>query len=103
MRFYPISSGVISLDGIDINQYDKDIYNSLIGWVSQDPITFSGTIEDNIKLGNPNATIGEVEAAAKVNNNNKINSFKNTSISIKKNFIFIVFFFLFVIIFCFYL
>jgi ABC-type bacteriocin/lantibiotic exporter with double-glycine peptidase domain len=39
---------------------------SNIGYVGQEPVLFSGTIKENITKGNPNATMEEVEAAAKV-------------------------------------
>lgn len=61
MRFYDIYKGSIKIDGIDIRDYDLHTLRSQIGLVSQDVFLFSGTVLDNIRYGNPNATIKEVE------------------------------------------
>ncbi|MHA1260105.1 MAG: ABC transporter ATP-binding protein [Candidatus Heimdallarchaeaceae archaeon] len=61
MRFYDIAKGSLKIDGIDIRQYDLRSLRSQIGLVSQDVFLFSGTVLDNIKFGNPNATLEEVE------------------------------------------
>ncbi len=61
MRFYDIYKGSIKIDGIDIRDYDLHNLRSQIGLVSQDVFLFSGTVLDNIRYGNPTATIKEVE------------------------------------------
>ncbi|MHA1667496.1 MAG: ABC transporter ATP-binding protein [Candidatus Heimdallarchaeaceae archaeon] len=61
MRFYDIAKGSLKIDEIDIRQYDLRSLRSQIGLVSQDVFLFSGTVLDNIKFGNPNATLEEVE------------------------------------------
>ncbi|MBQ9058111.1 MAG: ABC transporter ATP-binding protein [Atopobiaceae bacterium] len=65
MRFYDVDSGVIKLDGIDINKLDKDDLRAAFGMVLQDSWIFEGTIHDNIAYGKPNASHDELVAAAK--------------------------------------
>jgi ATP-binding cassette subfamily B protein len=64
MRFYDINSGSIKIDGVDIDEYDKNSLRSLIGMVLQDSWLFSDTIEENIRYGNLDATEDEVVDAA---------------------------------------
>lgn len=63
-RFYDVTSGSITIDGIDIRRYSRDSLRRTFGIVLQDTYLFSGTIRDNIKYGRPDATDAEVEAAA---------------------------------------
>ncbi len=63
-RFYEIDSGAILLDGRDIRDIDLMSYRSQFGIVLQDPFLFSGSIEDNIRYGKPDATQEEVLWAA---------------------------------------
>lgn len=65
-RFYDINSGSIRLDGIDIRNMKRETLRKHISMVLQDVWLFSGTIYDNIKYGNENATEKEVYDAAKV-------------------------------------
>ncbi len=67
-RFYDIQSGKIRYDGININKMKKDDLRRSLGVVLQDTHLFTGTIKDNIKYGNMNATDEEVIAAAKLAN-----------------------------------
>ncbi len=67
-RFYDPASGSISIDGIDIRDYTKESLRSHMGIVSQDTILFNDTVENNIRLGNPSATMEQVIAAAKIAN-----------------------------------
>lgn len=67
-RFYGIQSGKIRYDGININKMKKDDLRKSLGVVLQDTHLFTGTIKDNIKYGNMNATDEEVIAAAKLAN-----------------------------------
>lgn len=68
LRFYEPSSGNISLDGIELSEFDVSWLREQIGVVSQQPILFSGTIAENIRIGKPEATDEEVFAAAKLAN-----------------------------------
>ena len=64
MRFYDIDSGSIKIDGIDIEEYDKNSLRSLIGMVLQDSWLFSDTISNNILYGNLDAKTEEVIEAS---------------------------------------
>jgi ATP-binding cassette subfamily B protein len=64
-RFYEIQDGSIRIDGTDIRSLGYDGLRRRIGMVLQDTWLFSGTIYDNIKYGNDNATNEQVYAAAK--------------------------------------
>ena len=64
-RFYEVSSGSISIDGIDIQKMKVDFLRRNIGIVQQDVYLFAGTIMENIRYGRPNATDDEVFEAAK--------------------------------------
>ena len=64
MRFYDIDSGSIKIDGVDIDEYDKNSLRSLIGMVLQDSWLFSDTISNNIQYGNLEATNEEITYAA---------------------------------------
>jgi len=67
MRFYDVSSGRISIDGIDIRDIRIDDLRKLFGIVTQDSILFNDTVYNNITLGT-NATKEEVIEAAKIAN-----------------------------------
>ncbi len=64
-RFYDVSEGAITIDGIDIRDVTQDSLRSQIGIVLQETNLFTGTIRDNIAFGRPEATMDEVESAAK--------------------------------------
>ncbi|WP_313094816.1 ABC transporter ATP-binding protein [Empedobacter sp.] len=64
-KFYQPNSGKILLDGIDLEEYDTQFLRDNIGLVLQKNHIFNGTIEENIRYGNVNATFGEIEDAAK--------------------------------------
>ena len=64
MTFYDINSGSIKIDGIDIEEYDKDSLRSHIGMVLQDSWLFSDTISNNIRYGNLDASDDEIIDAA---------------------------------------
>ena len=65
-RFYDINKGQILIDGIDIRDVTLKSLRQQMGIMLQDSFIFSGTIMDNIRYGNLNATDEEVIAAAKV-------------------------------------
>ena len=64
-RFYEITGGEISLDGINIKRIKKSSLRAQIGIVQQDVFLFAGTIRENIAYGKPNATDAEIEQAAR--------------------------------------
>ena len=64
-RFYEITGGEISLDGINIKHIKKSSLRSQIGIVQQDVFLFAGSIRENIAYGKPNATDAEIEQAAR--------------------------------------
>lgn len=65
LRFYDCSHGAIKLDDVDIKDLRLADLREFLGVVPQDPVIFSGTIMDNILLGDPEAKIDEVKRAAK--------------------------------------
>ena len=67
-RFYDPTEGEILLDGQELTSINLKWLRSKIGIVSQEPVLFFGTIEDNIRFGKPDATDEEVIAAAKMAN-----------------------------------
>ena len=64
-RLYEPKSGEVIIDGHNVNSVTQHSLRRQIGVVPQDPFLFSGTIEDNIRFGNPDATHDEVVQAAK--------------------------------------
>ncbi|MEG0189514.1 MAG: ABC transporter ATP-binding protein, partial [Algoriella sp.] len=64
-KFYQPNSGKILLDGINLEEYDTQYLRDNIGLVLQKNHIFNGTIEENIRYGNINATFDEIEDAAK--------------------------------------
>lgn len=67
-RFYDIEDGKIRYDGININKIKKDDLRRSLGMVLQDTNLFTGTIKENIRYGNPEATDEEIIEAAKLAN-----------------------------------
>ncbi len=65
-RLYDVTKGRILIDGVDIRDLKQKTLRSLIGFVPQKGILFSGSVRDNIALGNPKMSLAEVEKAAKV-------------------------------------
>ena len=70
-RFYEITQGSITIDGVDIRDYSRDSLRSNFGIVLQDTYLFSGTIKENIMYGKEDATDLEIIYAAKVANAHK--------------------------------
>jgi ABC-type multidrug transport system fused ATPase/permease subunit len=64
-RFYDVTSGSIEIDGIDVRQISHESLAHRMGVVLQEPFLFSGTVAENIRFGNPDATSVEVEEAAR--------------------------------------
>ncbi|MEA4826680.1 MAG: ABC transporter ATP-binding protein, partial [Clostridium sp.] len=65
-RFYDIDSGSILVDGIDVRKISQENLRNKIGFVPQKAILFSGTIAENIRFGNDNATDEEIRHAAEI-------------------------------------
>lgn len=64
LRFYDVTEGSITLDGVDIRNLTQKDLRAQIGFVPQKGLLFSGDIASNIRYGNENATEGEVRHAA---------------------------------------
>jgi ATP-binding cassette subfamily B multidrug efflux pump len=64
-RFYDVSSGRVTIDGVDIRQLQQDSLLANIGVVPQESVLFSGTVKENIRYGRPDASDDDVIAAAK--------------------------------------
>jgi ATP-binding cassette subfamily B protein len=64
-RFYDATEGEVLVDGVNVKEYDLEALRGKIGYVMQKSELFSDTIEGNIRWGKPDATHGEVVAAAK--------------------------------------
>ncbi len=62
-RFYDVKQGGILIDGVDLRDYTMESLRSNISMVFQDNFVFSGTIRENIMMGNPNATEEELNMA----------------------------------------
>ncbi|CAD8210772.1 unnamed protein product [Paramecium pentaurelia] len=65
MRFYEPDQGVITINNIDINDYDIKYLRNQFGIVSQEPVLFNATIKENIQYNLESATIEEIKSAAK--------------------------------------
>ena len=65
MRFYEVNEGSILIDGVDIRDMSRDALRRCYGMVLQESWLFNGTIMENLRYGNENATDEEVIAAAK--------------------------------------
>ncbi|WKX91972.1 hypothetical protein Q1695_010199 [Nippostrongylus brasiliensis] len=68
LRFYDPTKGKVTIDDIDVCELNIHSLRDKIGVVSQEPILFDGTLYENIKMGNENATKEEVEEACRLAN-----------------------------------
>ncbi|MFT5052324.1 MAG: ATP-binding cassette subfamily B protein, partial [Chlamydiales bacterium] len=66
LRFYPIDSGRVTLDGTDLDELRLADLRGAIGLVSQDVFLFSGTVRENIAYGRPAASDAEIDEAARI-------------------------------------
>jgi len=64
-RFYDVTGGRVSIDGLDVRDVDLATLRRHVGIALQETVLFSGTIRDNIRYGRPDASEEEVIAAAK--------------------------------------
>lgn len=65
-RFYDARTGRVTIDGTDVRDVTLDSLRGAVGLVQQDPFLFDGSVRDNIRYGNPQATDEQVAAAAKL-------------------------------------
>lgn len=65
-RFFDVTEGQILVDGVDIREVTQKNLREKIGYVPQKGILFTGTIESNLRYGNPNATDDEIIEAAEI-------------------------------------
>lgn len=65
-RFYDVTSGAIEFDGVNIKDFELDNLRSKISFVFQDNFLFSGTIKDNILMGNEHATEAQIEEVVRM-------------------------------------
>ena len=68
MRFYDIDEGVIYYNGINIKDIPLKLLREKISVVSQDTYLFNGTIEENLRLAKPDASLSEIDEAVKAAN-----------------------------------
>jgi subfamily B ATP-binding cassette protein MsbA len=67
-RFHDVSSGELLIDGVNIKEYSLRSVRDKISIVTQEPILFNDTIDNNIRLGKQDADLAQIEDAAKVAN-----------------------------------
>lgn len=65
-RFYDVTSGRVTIDGYDVRDLKLSSLRDNFGWVAQDVVLFRGTIADNLRFANPNASDEELRRAAEV-------------------------------------
>ena len=63
-RFYDVDAGTVRVGGVDVRDIDPEVLMAQIAIVFQNVYLFDGTIEENVRLGRPDATDAEVRAAA---------------------------------------
>ena len=65
-RLYDVSEGTLKVGGVDVKQYDLDVLRDEVAMVLQKNVLFSGTIKDNLRWGNPDATDEEMIHACRL-------------------------------------
>ncbi|MBQ2734235.1 MAG: ABC transporter ATP-binding protein, partial [Clostridia bacterium] len=65
-RLYDTTEGCVKVGGVDVRDYDLDVLRDSVAMVLQKNLLFSGTIKDNLRWGNENATDEEMETACKL-------------------------------------
>ncbi len=66
LRYYQPTQGRILLDGKPLDDFQLDAFRKHVGYVSQEPFLFTGTVRENISLGSPEATLEEIQEAARI-------------------------------------
>jgi ATP-binding cassette subfamily B protein len=64
-RFYDVTSGAVLVDGVDVRSYDLTEFHHRLGVVPQEAYLFSGTVADAIAYAHPDASMDEIQAAAR--------------------------------------
>jgi ATP-binding cassette, subfamily B, bacterial len=64
-RLYDVNGGAVRIDGTDVRDIKLESLGEIIGMVTQETYLFNSSIRDNLRYGNPDATDGEIEAAAR--------------------------------------
>src|SRR6185503_21154159 len=65
-RFYDVTSGRVTLDGVDVRDVELKSLRNAIGVISQDPFLFSATVRENIMFGAPGLEEAEVEKISRL-------------------------------------
>ena len=65
-RLYDVTEGCVKVGGVDVRRYDLEALRNSVAMVLQKNVLFSGTIKDNLRWGNPNATDEEMVEACKL-------------------------------------
>ena len=65
-RLYDVSEGSVKVGGVDVRDYDLEVLRDQVAMVLQKNVLFSGSIKENLRWGNPNATIDEMEHACRL-------------------------------------
>ena len=65
-RLYDVTEGSVKVGGVDVHKYDLETLRNQVAVVLQKNVLFSGTIKDNLRWGNPNATDAEMEEACRL-------------------------------------
>ena len=65
-RLYDVTEGSVKVGGVDVRKYDLDTLRSAVSMVLQKNVLFSGTIRENLRWGNENATDAEIEEACRL-------------------------------------
>jgi len=65
-RFYDVVSGQVMVDGVDVRDISQKDLRQMIGYIPQKAVLFAGTIEANIRLGKPDASLIEIKHAAEI-------------------------------------
>ena len=65
-RLYDVTEGSVKVGGVDVRQYDLETLRNQVAVVLQKNVLFSGTIKENLRWGNPNATDAELEEACRL-------------------------------------
>ena len=65
-RLYDVTEGSVKVGGVDVRDYDMEVLRDSVAMVLQKNLLFSGTIKENLRWGNPNATDEEMEEACRL-------------------------------------